>query len=109
MAVAIAAHRPIEPKFSTASVQYVTVAWHALCYITAAGHRIATRRHFLELLFMAEKAVSQEALRRLWSEIALLRQEIGQAERDQTAPQVRLTSAIAAARRQLQSRSDRHR
>ena len=56
-----------------------------------------------------EKAVSQEALRRLWSEIALLRREVEQAERAQSTKLVRLTSAIVAAKDQLQSRLDRYR
>ena len=45
-----------------------------------------------------EKTVSAESLQRLWSEIALLRQEVEQAERDRAESQVQLTSAIAAAR-----------
>ena len=53
------------------------------------------------------KAVSVEALQRLWSELALLRQEIERAERDQSSKLVRLTSSIAGARRQVQSRTDR--
>jgi len=47
-----------------------------------------------------EKSVSKESLRRLWSEIALLRQEVEKAERDRVASQVGLTSAILAARPQ---------
>jgi hypothetical protein len=43
------------------------------------------------------KAVSEESLQRLWSEIALLRQEIEQAERSQEASQLRLTAAISVA------------
>ena len=57
----------------------------------------------------AEKAVAVETLHRLWSEIALLRKEVEQAERDQPTEPVRLTSSIAAARARLQSRSDRYR
>jgi hypothetical protein len=56
-----------------------------------------------------EKTVSEEILQRLWSEIALLRREVEQAEREQSTKLVRLTSAITAAQGQLQSRSDRYR
>ena len=45
----------------------------------------------------ADKTVSEESLQRLWSEIALLRQEIEQAQRDQTASQVHLASAVEVA------------
>jgi hypothetical protein len=55
----------------------------------------------------AEKAVSEKTLQRLWSEIALLRQEVEKAERNSPASEVRLTSAIAAERSQLESRSGR--
>ena len=55
-----------------------------------------------------EKAVSVEMLHRLWSEIALLRQEVEQAERGKTASLIRLTSAIAATQSRLQPRSNRH-
>lgn len=48
-----------------------------------------------------KRVVSQESLQRLWSEIALLRQEIEQAERDQTVSQVHLTSAIEVAQARL--------
>jgi hypothetical protein len=49
-----------------------------------------------------KRAVSQESLQRLWSEIALLRREIEQAERDQTsASEVQLTSAIEVAQGRL--------
>jgi hypothetical protein len=48
------------------------------------------------------KTVSEETLQRLCSEIALLRQEVAQAERDQSTKLV-----IVAAKAQLQSRSDR--
>ena len=47
------------------------------------------------------KAVSKETLQRLWSEIALLRQEVEQAERDQAASQVQLASAIEEAQTRL--------
>jgi hypothetical protein len=57
----------------------------------------------------AENTISEETLQRLWSEIALLRREVEQAERAQSTKLVRLTSAIAAAKAQLQSRPDRHR
>ena len=43
----------------------------------------------------AGKTVSEESLQRLWSEIALLPQEVEQAQRDQkTASQVQLASAV---------------
>lgn len=49
-----------------------------------------------------KRAVSQESLQRLWSDIALLRREIEQAERDQTsASEVQLTSAIEVAQGRL--------
>jgi hypothetical protein len=48
-------------------------------------------------------------MRRLWSEIALLRQEVEQAERNKNISQLQLTSAIAAAKAQLQSRTNRYR
>jgi hypothetical protein len=51
----------------------------------------------------AEKSVSEESLRRLWSEIALLRQEVEQAERDRAEAQVQLTSAIVTAEARLQN------
>ena len=54
----------------------------------------------------AEKSVSDETLQRMWSEIALLRQKVEQAERKKAASQVRLGSAIAAQGR-LQPRSKR--
>jgi hypothetical protein len=53
----------------------------------------------------AEKSVSEETLRRMWSEIALLRRKVEQAERKKA--QVRLTSAIAATRGRVQPRSKR--
>jgi hypothetical protein len=56
-----------------------------------------------------KKTVSQDVLRRLWSELALLRQKVEQAERAQSAKLVRLTSAIVAAKAQLQSRTNRDR
>jgi hypothetical protein len=43
------------------------------------------------------KAVSQESLQRLRSEIALLRQEIEQAQRDRAASQVQSVSAAEVA------------
>lgn len=43
------------------------------------------------------KAVSDESLQRLRSEIALLRQEIEQAQRDHAASQVQLASAFEVA------------
>lgn len=54
-----------------------------------------------------EKTVSNESLQRLWSEIALLRREVEQAEQDRAESQ--LTPAIVAAKAELQSRSDRYR
>jgi phage shock protein A len=53
----------------------------------------------------AEKSASEETLRRMWSEIALLRRKIEQAERKKA--EVRLRSAIAAARGRVQPRSKR--
>jgi hypothetical protein len=50
-----------------------------------------------------EKAVSEETLQRLWSEISLLRKEVEQAERSRTAARLEFTSAVAAARARLQS------
>ncbi len=47
------------------------------------------------------KTTSDESLRRLWSEIALLRHEVEQAERDRVASQVQLTSAIEVTQAQL--------
>ncbi len=44
-----------------------------------------------------QKAISGESLQRLWSEIARLRQEVEQAERDQATSQAQLTSAIEVA------------
>jgi hypothetical protein len=58
---------------------------------------------------MRAKTVSEETLQRLWSEIALLRQEVEQAKRHKTASQVRLMSAISATQDRLQTRADRHR
>jgi hypothetical protein len=43
----------------------------------------------------------------LWSEIAMLRREVEQAERNKNISQLQLTSAIAAAKAQLRSRSGR--
>ena len=40
------------------------------------------------------KAISEESLQRLWSEIALLRHEVERAERGRVASQVQLTAAI---------------
>ena len=40
------------------------------------------------------KTVSEEGLQRLWSEIALLRQEIEQAQRDRTASQVQMAPLL---------------
>ena len=50
-----------------------------------------------------KKAVSKESLQRLWSEIALLRREVEQAERDQAPSQVHLASAIEVAQARLLS------
>jgi hypothetical protein len=47
------------------------------------------------------KAVSKESLQRLWSEIALLRQEVEQAERDQPASHAQLASAVEEAQTRL--------
>jgi hypothetical protein len=47
------------------------------------------------------KAISKESLQRLRLEIALLRQEVEQAERDQAASQVQLASAIEVAQARL--------
>lgn len=55
-----------------------------------------------------EGAVSEKTLQRLWSEIALLRQEIEKAERDRATSLVQLNSAIAGARARLGSRSDQY-
>jgi hypothetical protein len=52
----------------------------------------------------ADKTVSEESLQRLWSEIALLRQEIEQAQRDQAASQVHLASAVEVAQTRVLSR-----
>jgi hypothetical protein len=57
----------------------------------------------------AEKGFSEKTLQRLWSEIALLRQEVEQARRDRAASQARLTSVIAAAQSRLQPCSNRYR
>jgi hypothetical protein len=40
------------------------------------------------------KAISEESLRRLWSEISLLRHEVEQAERDRIASQVQLHRSL---------------
>ena len=56
-----------------------------------------------------KKVTSEETLQRLWSQIELLRQEIDQAERDRTAEQVELSSAIVVAEAGLLSRLDRPR
>jgi hypothetical protein len=53
----------------------------------------------------AEKSVSDETLQRMWSEIAILRQLVEQAERKKA--QIRLRSAIAAAHGRLQPRPKR--
>jgi hypothetical protein len=53
----------------------------------------------------SEKSVSDETLQRMWSEIAILRQLVEQAERKKA--QIRVRSAIAAAQRRLQPRSKR--
>ncbi len=45
-------------------------------------------------MMRAGKAVSEESLQRLWSEIALLRQEIEQAQRDRAASQVQLGALL---------------
>ena len=50
------------------------------------------------------KAVSEESLQRLRSEIALLRQEVEQAERNQQASQVQLATAIKVAQTWIQPR-----
>ena len=47
------------------------------------------------------KVISKESLQRLWSDIALLREEIEQAERDQAVSQVQLASAIEATKARL--------
>jgi hypothetical protein len=52
------------------------------------------------------KSVSKESLQRLWSEIALLRQEVEQAERDQSVPQMELPPAIEVTRARLTSSLD---
>ena len=62
---------------------------------------------FFGAIMRTAKALSVVALQRLWSELALLRQEVEQAERNQSNKLVRLTSSIAGARRRVQSRSDR--
>jgi phage shock protein A len=53
----------------------------------------------------AEKSVSDETLQRMWSEIAILRQKVEQAERKKA--RIRLRSAIATAQRRLHPRSKR--
>ena len=53
----------------------------------------------------AEKSVPDETLQRMWSEIAILRQLVEQAEREKA--QIRLRSAIAAAHGRLQPRPKR--
>jgi hypothetical protein len=58
---------------------------------------------------LAEKAVSEKTLQRLWSEIALLRQQVEQAHRNRAVSQERLTSVIAATQSRLQPRSNRYR
>lgn len=51
----------------------------------------------------AAKAVPKESLQRLWSEIALLRQEIEQAQRDRRASQAQLVPAIKVEQSRHQS------
>ena len=58
---------------------------------------------------LAEKSVSEETLRRLWSEIALLRREVEQAERGKTGLEVGSTPYIAAAQDDLKRPTERHR
>jgi hypothetical protein len=62
-----------------------------------------------ELVMRAEKTISDETLHRLWSEIAMLRREVEQAERNKNISQLQLTSAIAASKAQLQFRTNRDR
>jgi hypothetical protein len=74
----------------------------------SAGRCISGPAVYLwELIMRADKSVSEETLQLVWSEIALLRQKVEQAERKKAASQVRLRSAIAAAQGRLQSRSKR--
>jgi hypothetical protein len=57
----------------------------------------------------AEKFLSGECLQRLMSEIASLREQVKQAERNQAASQVELATAIAVAQARNLSRQDRSR
>ena len=54
-----------------------------------------------------QKCVSEDHLRKLMSEIAVLREQVEQAERNQAESQVELASAIVAARARPQSRTGR--
>ena len=54
-------------------------------------------------------AVSEETLHRLWSELALLRREVEQAESDLLALQIKLDSDVVAARHRIQTLRSRPR
>lgn len=69
--------------------------------MSSSDDGIASERFVFRGVQIMKRVVSQESLQRLWSEIALLRQEIEQAERDQTVSQVHLTSAIEVAQARL--------
>jgi hypothetical protein len=56
---------------------------------------------------MAVPSCRALSTRRYFWSMALLRQEVEQAERDRSNKLVRLMSSIAATRRQLQARADR--
>lgn len=76
--------------------------------MSAAGALLpARRRLFWSSRMKTEKVVSEVSLRRLMSEIAVLREQVARAERVQVESQVELPSAIVAAQSRLQSRSGR--
>src|SRR5579863_5851712 len=92
------------------NVSYCTDARYVFCLNIAAGNHQQPAALCSGVRIMKNKKVtSEETLQRLWSQIELLRQEIDQAERDRTAEQVELSSAIVVAEAGLLSRLGRHR
>ena len=57
--------------------------------------------------FRSSDPIIPGSMRCLWSEIALLRQEVEQAERDQAASQVHLTSALEITQARLSKLASR--
>ena len=78
--------------------------------LSILGHCIAGPAGvFGELVMRTQKSVSEDRLLELMSEIASLRKELEQAERDRATNRVEVPSAIVAAQALLQSRSGRYR